>query len=188
MEEWEYAFDPDKNAWLIQERSISFEQIIALIEDGHLIQVLEHHDRERYPNQLLYEVDVDGYVYVVPVVREHRTLFLKTIYPKPKSHQKSRERKHTMKKKTMLDKDEDELIAAYERGAFRPVKNQERARQEAMEAARRYTRKDARINIRLSTADLEMLKRRAAEEGLPYQSLIASILHKYVSRSAPQAN
>ena len=47
---------------------------------------------------------------------------------------------------------------------------------------------DARINIRLSTADLEMLKQRAAEEGLPYQSLITSILHKYVSRSAPQTN
>lgn len=93
-----------------------------------------------------------------------------------------------MKKKTVLDKDEEELIAEYERGAFRPVKNQDRARQEAMEAARRYTRKDARINIRLSTADLEMLKRRAAEEGLPYQSLIASILHKYVSRSTPQTN
>ncbi len=75
MEEWEYAFDPDKNAWLIQERGISFEQIIALIESGNLIQVLEHHDRERYPNQLLYEVDVDGYVYVVPVVREDRTFF-----------------------------------------------------------------------------------------------------------------
>lgn len=93
-----------------------------------------------------------------------------------------------MKKKPVLDKDEEEPIAEHERGAFRPVKNQERARQEAMEAARRYTRKDARINIRLSTADLEMLKRRAAEEGLPYQSLIASILHKYVSRSTPQTN
>ena len=93
-----------------------------------------------------------------------------------------------MKKKTVLDKDEEELIADYERGAFRPVKNQDMARKEAMEAARRYTRKDARINIRLSTADLEMLKQRAAEEGLPYQSLIASILHKYVSRVAPQAN
>lgn len=93
-----------------------------------------------------------------------------------------------MKKRTALDKDEEELITEYERGAFRPVKNQDRARQEAMEAARRYTRKDARINIRLSTADLEMLKRRAAEEGLPYQSLIASILHKYVSRSAPRAS
>lgn len=93
-----------------------------------------------------------------------------------------------MKKKLLLDKDEATLIAEYERGAFKPVKNQDRARREAMEAARRYTRKDARINIRLSTADLDMLKQRAAEEGLPYQSLIASILHKYVSRSAPQTH
>jgi predicted DNA binding CopG/RHH family protein len=93
-----------------------------------------------------------------------------------------------MKKKTVLDQDEEELIAEYERGAFRPVKNQNMAKKEAMEATQRYTRKDDRITIRLSTADLEMLKRRAAEEGLPYQSLIASILHKYVSRSAPQAN
>lgn len=93
-----------------------------------------------------------------------------------------------MKKKPALDKDEEQLITEYERGAFRPIKNQDLAKKEAMEAARRYTRKDARINIRLSTADLEMLKRRAAEEGLPYQSLIASILHKYVSRSVPQTN
>ncbi|MGO9257190.1 MAG: CopG family antitoxin, partial [Bryobacteraceae bacterium] len=51
-------------------------------------------------------------------------------------------------------------------------------------AGSKYMRKDARINIRLSTADLEMLKRRAAEEGLPYQSLIASVLHKYVRVSS----
>ena len=93
-----------------------------------------------------------------------------------------------MKKKSVLDTDDAQLIAEYERGAFRPVKNQATARKEAMEAARRYMRKDARINIRLSTADLELLKQRAAEEGLPYQSLIASILHKYVSRSAPQTH
>ena len=93
-----------------------------------------------------------------------------------------------MKKKLVLEQDEEPLIAEYERGAFRPVKNQAMARKDAIEAARRYLRKDARINIRLSTADLELLKQRAAEEGLPYQSLIASILHKYVSRSAPQTN
>jgi len=87
-EEWDYAFDPEKNAWLIQERGISFEQIIALIEDGKLIQVLEHPDKERYPGQLQYEVDVDGYVHVVPVVRESRTLFLKTIYPSRKATRK----------------------------------------------------------------------------------------------------
>jgi uncharacterized DUF497 family protein len=88
MGEWEYAFDPEKNAWLIRERGISFERIIALIEAGKLIQVLEHPDTERYPGQLLYEIDVGGYVHVVPVVREGRTLFLKTIYPSRKATRK----------------------------------------------------------------------------------------------------
>ena len=64
------------------------------------------------------------------------------------------------------------------------MKDQKKAKAQAVQAARRYMRKDARINIRLSSADLEMLKRRAAEEGLAYQSLIASILHKYVSGTA----
>ena len=90
MEDLDYAFDPEKNAWLIRARGISFEQIIALIEGGKLIQVLEHRDKERYPDQLLYEVDVDGYVYVVPVVREGRTFFLKTIYPSRKATRKRR--------------------------------------------------------------------------------------------------
>jgi hypothetical protein len=90
MEERDYAFDPQKNAWLIRERGIGFEQIIALIEGSKLIQVLEHRNAERYPNQLLYEVDVDGYVHVVPAVREGRILFLKTIYPSRKATGKRR--------------------------------------------------------------------------------------------------
>ena len=89
-----------------------------------------------------------------------------------------------MKKAEFYDDDERKLIAAYERGEFKPVKNQKGAKRTAVQAAKRYTRKDARINIRLSSADLEMLKQRAVEEGLPYQSLIASVLHKYVSGSA----
>ena len=51
--------------------------------------MLEHPNAERYPNQLLYEVDVDGYVHVVPI-RERRTLFLKTIYPSRKATRKRR--------------------------------------------------------------------------------------------------
>jgi hypothetical protein len=86
----EYAFDPQKNGWLVRERGISFEQIIALIETGKLIQVLEHPNAERSPNQLLYEVDVGGCVQVVPVVREGRILFLKTIYPSRKATKKRR--------------------------------------------------------------------------------------------------
>lgn len=79
------------------------------------------------------------------------------------------------------DDEEREMVEAYERGEFKPVKYQATARKEAEEAARNYLRKDARINIRLASADLEMLKLRAAEEGIPYQTLIASVLHRYVS-------
>jgi len=86
-----------------------------------------------------------------------------------------------MRKRGFHDDDERDLITAYESGEFKPVEDQQTAKQTAVQAARRYLRKDARVNIRLSSADLEMLKRRAAEEGLPYQSLIASVLHKYVS-------
>jgi predicted DNA binding CopG/RHH family protein len=82
-----------------------------------------------------------------------------------------------------IDDEENALVAAYEAAEFKPVKNQAQEKRIAVAAAKRYTRKDARINIRLSTSDLEMLKRRAVEEGLPYQSLIASVLHKYVSHS-----
>jgi predicted DNA binding CopG/RHH family protein len=89
-----------------------------------------------------------------------------------------------MKKRRFHDDEEKALVTAYERGEFQPVKDQKAAKRTAVEAARRYLRKDARINIRLSSADLEMLKRRAVEEGLPYQSLIASVLHKYVAVSA----
>ena len=80
-----------------------------------------------------------------------------------------------------FDDEEKELIEAYEKGEFEPVEDQERVKREAQEAARRYLKKEARINIRLSNSDLTMLKARAAEEGLTYQSLISSILHKYVA-------
>ena len=53
--------------------------------------MLEHPNAERYPNQVLYEIDVDGYVHVVPVVRGRRILFLKTIYPYRKATRRRRE-------------------------------------------------------------------------------------------------
>ncbi len=93
-----------------------------------------------------------------------------------------------MKRCGFHDDEERDLITAYESGEFRPVKDQQSAKPAAVQEAKCYLRKDARVNIRLSTADLEMLERRAAEEGLPYQTLIASVLHKYVSGSAPSGN
>ena len=52
---------------------------------------------------------------------------------------------------------------------------------EYRKAASNHLKKDARLNIRISSSDLKLIKDRAAEEGLPYQSLIASLIHKYAS-------
>lgn len=92
-----------------------------------------------------------------------------------------------MKKKTLLDKEDKDLFADHEHSAFRPVKNRPWPEKKPWKPSG-VTRRGVGINIRVSTADLEMLKQRATEEGLPYQILITSILHKYVSRTAPQTN
>jgi len=83
-----------------------------------------------------------------------------------------------MKKK--LDKEERELLESIERGEWKPIKNQEKEIRKYQEYALESLKKDKRINIRISTKDLELLQRKAFEEGLPYQTLISSILHKYV--------
>jgi hypothetical protein len=80
-----------------------------------------------------------------------------------------------------LDRDEQGLLRAYEKGTLvsvRPTKGQLRA---LGAAARATFIKNRRVNIRLSTADLMDIQARAYEEGVPYQTLIASVLHKYVS-------
>lgn len=79
------------------------------------------------------------------------------------------------------DEDEDEVLNVFSKGRVKSAKNSARLMCEAHEAAEHYMRKDARINIRLSEIDVLRLKRRAAEEGMPYQTLITSILHKFVT-------
>ena len=80
-----------------------------------------------------------------------------------------------------LDRYERDILAAYEKGRLvsaRPTKAQLGA---FREAARATFMKSRRVNIRLSAADLMDIQARAYEEGVPYQTLIASVLHKYVS-------
>ena len=75
---------------------------------------------------------------------------------------------------------ESELLGAFERGSLKSVAT--RSEISKLRAAARATAiKDRRVNIRLSSGDLQDIQVRALEEGLPYQTLIASILHKYVS-------
>lgn len=83
-------------------------------------------------------------------------------------------------KKKKLNHEEQEMLEAFEAGEFESDLKDERRTQLA-KLAEETIRKDKRINIRISSRDLEALQRRAIEEGLPYQSLVSSVLHKYVS-------
>ena len=80
-----------------------------------------------------------------------------------------------------LDPDEKRLLESYERGEWRPVKNKSSEMARYQEIARATFKKDRRVNIRISTKDLEGIQRKALEEGIPYQTLISSLLHKYVA-------
>lgn len=80
-----YAWDAEKNAWLICERSISLERIVFLIEYGGLLDIVAHHNPSRYPNQKILIVKVDDYAYLVLFVESDDHYFLKTVIPSRKA-------------------------------------------------------------------------------------------------------
>jgi len=81
-----------------------------------------------------------------------------------------------------IDAFEKEIIGAYESGVLRSTMPSKSELKALREAARATSIKDRRVNIRLSSPDLRDLRARALEEGVPYQTLIASVLHKFVAR------
>ena len=77
-----YYFSVEKNQQLIRERNVSFEEIIAALYNGKLLDTIDHHNREKYPHQKIYVIEISGYAYSVPFVRkEKHQVFLKTIIP-----------------------------------------------------------------------------------------------------------
>lgn len=82
--------------------------------------------------------------------------------------------------KPKLDPEELEILEAFESGALKPLADAKALMKKHRDAAVATFQKDSRINIRISSRDLRSLQKRALIEGLPYQTLIASLLHKYV--------
>ena len=80
-----------------------------------------------------------------------------------------------------IDADEKELLESVERGEWKSAGGGKRERTRYARHAKATFRKDRRLNIRLSSKDLEAIQKRALAEGLPYQTLIATLLHKYAS-------
>ena len=85
--------------------------------------------------------------------------------------------------KTKLAKEEKEILDSFEKGEWTPVTNLAKRKKELVAYARNTLRKDKRLNIRISERDLIELQRKAVKEGLPYQTYVSSIIHKFINGS-----
>lgn len=83
-----YIFNADKNGKLKTERNISFEQIICELEANRILDIVQHPNAGKYPNQQVFIVAIDGYVYAVPFIESGKYYFLKTIFPSRKLKKK----------------------------------------------------------------------------------------------------
>ncbi len=83
--------------------------------------------------------------------------------------------------KDKLTTEEEEILASFEKGDWSPVKDFSKRKKELIEYARHTLKKDKRLNIRISERDLSELQRKAVIEGLPYQTYVSSIIHKFVN-------
>lgn len=80
-----FNWNAEKNEQLRSDRGISFEEILFHIENGDVLDILEHPNQERYEGQRIFVVAVDEYVHLVPFVEDKREVFLKTIIPSRKA-------------------------------------------------------------------------------------------------------
>lgn len=91
--------------------------------------------------------------------------------------------KKTIKAFDPIDEEEKDLMASIEQEEWDPVKNMKQENEKAIIAARNTLKKDKRINLRLSQKDYHQIQVKAIEEGIPYQTLISSVIHKYLNGS-----
>lgn len=81
-----FRYNLDKNALLLKNRGIGFDQIIEEITNGNLLKITLHHNQKLYPNQKIFHVKCLEKVYLVPyITEENGSIFLKTLYPSRKA-------------------------------------------------------------------------------------------------------
>lgn len=79
-----FDWDKKKNTKLIKERKISFEIVVAYLQEGTILDKVKHPNQAKYPNQNMYIIEIDEYVYSIPYIEDKEKIFLKTIIPSRK--------------------------------------------------------------------------------------------------------
>ena len=80
-----FSWSDEKNETLNTERGISFEEVVAHIERGHILEILEHPNQPRYPGQRIFILEMGDYAYLVPFVESETEIFPKTVIPSRKA-------------------------------------------------------------------------------------------------------
>ncbi|RMD59416.1 MAG: toxin [Nitrospirae bacterium] len=81
-------WNEEKNRKLKEQRGISFEDVIIETEKGHILDILEHPNQQRYAGQRIFVVEINGYAYLVPFIETEKEVFLKTVIPSRKATKK----------------------------------------------------------------------------------------------------
>ena len=124
-------------------------------------------------------MNINQYIYCVPFTESEDRIFLKTALPSRKyTRVYLEEVKEAMQRYDILEK---KLIESVENGEWVSAQNSEVLAKNIQSYALEELKKKSRINIRISDRDLEAIKLKAVEEGIPYQTLITGVLHKYIT-------
>jgi len=83
-----YNWNIEKNIWLKANKNISFEEVVLAIALHQIKDVYEHPNQSKYPNQKFYKIELNDYIYLVPLIESANELFLKTIIPGRKATKK----------------------------------------------------------------------------------------------------
>jgi predicted DNA binding CopG/RHH family protein len=185
----------EKDAWLKETRGIGFQNAADIIRNNKLVDVINNPNQKKYPLQRIYVMEIRKYIWMVTFVEDEEKIFLKIIYQSRK-YMKKYQKGVSMKQKAgkvkentgryttdvqgvPLDKEEQWIEDHLDE--YVSIPNLEEEKKRYQQVAISTMNKNKNINLRLQARDVSKLKDIAAHEGIPYQTLAASVLHKFAN-------
>lgn len=173
-----FRWDPRKNEQLKAGRGVSFEDVVLAIETGGLFG---HCGTSQFHSLSKPRCICRGHEFLCVSRAPHRGSGVRVSeddYSQSQGNPQVWTERKTMK---ALDLYEKQVLSAFKAGKLKSTVTSEASLRRYREYERATLSKNKRVNIRLSTPDLSEIQARAAEEGIPYQTLIASVLHRFVA-------
>lgn len=174
-----FNWNDEKNKLLKETRNISFERIVLAISQNKILEVYNHPNENRYPNQKIYEIEINNYVYLVPFIEDGDEIFLKTIIPSRKATKKFKK----TRMKTKYDTEELEILEKYENQKLIKTSTKDFDIKQAILSAQNTIEQKTEIKIKVSEKDIKELKLKEFETGVPFDKIISALIHSYLKNN-----